>query len=56
MSFEDFNFTNKCHCPHCKTGLLIIDNKIEFCPLCELMKRENTTELEKKTPIFQEIY
>ena len=56
MSFEDFNFLNRTHCPSCETGLVIIDNKIEFCPLCELMKRERVTESEKEYIITQEIF
>jgi len=33
-----FNFTSYLRCPHCGTGLLIIDNTPVSCPNCEIMR------------------
>lgn len=51
MSFEDFNFTVRTQCPNCKTGMIIIDNKVISCPLCELKRKEKTEVLKKKGKI-----
>jgi len=40
----------------CGTGLLLIDNKINFCPLCELVKREKNLEIEADNIIIQELF
>jgi hypothetical protein len=47
MSFEDFNFTNRTHCPHCKTGMMVIDRKVISCPLCEVMRNKKRKKFEK---------
>ena len=52
MSFEDFNFTNRTRCPHCRTSLLIIDNKIDICPLCEIESGIKAQKDEKETPFL----
>ena len=62
MSFEnidfdfDFNFTSRTRCPHCKTSMIIIENIVVSCPLCELMKREKISVPEKKRALFQEAF
>ncbi|MFX1456006.1 MAG: hypothetical protein ACFFDB_11595 [Promethearchaeota archaeon] len=48
MCSENFNFTSRTRCRHCGTRMLVMDNKIQFCPLCELKIREKYSELEKK--------
>lgn len=63
MSFEDYdfdfkfnlNFTHRTRCPHCKTSMVVIDNKVLSCPLCELTRREKKSELEKKRAVFPEL-
>ncbi|MCK4285694.1 MAG: hypothetical protein KAX18_05800 [Candidatus Lokiarchaeota archaeon] len=47
---------NRTRCPYCKTGLVIIDNKIDFCPLCELAKMEKISESLKNYHIPQAIF
>jgi exosome complex RNA-binding protein Csl4 len=37
---EKMHFTGYCRCPHCRTGLIIVDNKAVSCPVCELRKDE----------------
>ena len=56
MSFNDFNFVSRTHCPHCKTVLILIDNDIVFFPLCEIMKKEKLSELETKREVYQESF
>jgi hypothetical protein len=53
MSFEDFNFTRRTRCPHCNTGMILIDRKVISCPLCELMKTEKKKEIMKYYSIAQ---
>ncbi|MHA1932248.1 MAG: hypothetical protein ACW96X_06885 [Promethearchaeota archaeon] len=55
MSFEDFNFILRTHCPHCKTDMIIIDNEVISCPLCELTRREKNSKLEKKGALYQKL-
>ncbi|MHA2037953.1 MAG: hypothetical protein ACW972_09945 [Promethearchaeota archaeon] len=55
MSFEDFNFVNRTHCPHCQTNMIIIDRRVVSCPLCELMKRDHTSGFDKKRAVLQEL-
>jgi len=56
ISFDGFNFTRRTHCPSCETRLVLIDNKIEFCPLCEILKRKKAVESEKEYNITQKIF
>ncbi|MHA1932249.1 MAG: hypothetical protein ACW96X_06890 [Promethearchaeota archaeon] len=56
MSFEDFNFTRRTHCPDCKTSMIVIDKNVIFCPLCELRRREKNSELEKKHAVCQKVW
>ena len=56
MGFEEFNFTRRTHCPHCKTKMILIEKKVISCPLCEIMKRERAVESEKEYNITQEIF
>ena len=51
MSFDRFHFTGYCHCPYCKTGLIIVDNKAVSCPVCELKRDEKAQKLEKEIGI-----
>ncbi|MHA2399603.1 MAG: hypothetical protein ACXADU_12035 [Promethearchaeota archaeon] len=44
MGFDEFNFTRYYRCPSCKVGMIVIDNKIVSCPVCEFRK---TKKLEK---------
>ncbi|MHA2049703.1 MAG: hypothetical protein ACW986_08825 [Promethearchaeota archaeon] len=41
MGFEEFNFTKRYRCPSCKTGMIVIDNKIVSCPICESTANNN---------------
>ena len=52
MSFEDFNFTLRTHCPHCKTRMIVIDNMVISCPLCELERSKKVQNFEKEISIF----
>lgn len=47
MSFEDFNFTRHTHCPYCKTSMIVIENKVVSCPLCELEKKKEIRKFER---------
>ena len=63
MSFEDddfdddydFNFTHCTRCPHCKTSMIVIDNKVISCPLCEVMRRGRISTSQKKKAVCQEL-
>jgi uncharacterized Zn finger protein (UPF0148 family) len=52
MNFEDFNFTNRTHCPHCNTGMILIDRKVISCPLCELERNKKKQKIEKELLIY----
>jgi uncharacterized Zn finger protein (UPF0148 family) len=58
MNFENMNlvrapFVGACHCPYCKTGLIVIDNKPVSCPVCELRKLKESYQLERRKLISQ---
>ncbi|MFW9878339.1 MAG: hypothetical protein ACFFG0_35095 [Candidatus Thorarchaeota archaeon] len=55
MSFEGFNFIGNCHCPYCKTGLIMIDNKPVSCPVCELQRLKKFHTVEKRHRISQPV-
>jgi hypothetical protein len=56
MSFGDFNFTSRTRCPYCKTRMIIIDNKVISCPLCDLEREAKSREFDEDDIITQDIF
>ena len=55
MGYDKFVFTGYAKCPCCQAGMIMIDNKVVSCPVCELKREEKAQKLGKGTPVSQAI-
>ena len=55
MGYDKFVFTGYAKCPCCQTGMIMVDNKVVSCPVCELKREEKTQKLGNGTPVSQAI-
>ena len=47
MGNKRFAFTEYAKCPCCQTGMIIVDNKVISCPVCELKRQDKAEKLER---------
>ncbi|MFX1375204.1 MAG: hypothetical protein ACFFA0_05275 [Promethearchaeota archaeon] len=55
MGCEKFMFVGYVRCPYCRTGMIVIDNEVVSCPVCEVKQQEKAERLGRGNHISQVI-